>query len=33
MHKIELRDYQKDIITRAIKSKGNILIQAPTGSV
>ena len=32
MHKIELRDYQKDIITRAIKSKGNILIQAPTGS-
>ncbi|MGJ0319024.1 DEAD/DEAH box helicase [Aliarcobacter cryaerophilus] len=32
MNKIELRDYQKDIITRAIKSKGNILIQAPTGS-
>ena len=32
MNKIELRDYQKDIIKRAIKSKGNILIQAPTGS-
>ena len=32
MNKIELRNYQKDIIKRAIKSKGNILIQAPTGS-
>ncbi len=32
MNKIELRDYQKDIIKRAIKAKGNILIQAPTGS-
>jgi len=29
---IKLRLYQKDIIKRAISAKGNILIQAPTGS-
>ena len=28
----KLRPYQKDIIQRAINSKGNILIQAPTGA-
>ena len=32
MNKVKLRDYQKDIIKRAVKNKGNILIQAPTGS-